>query len=154
MTTSSTEPRPSRIALEYSLNGRFLRVSGLRLDLEEGTFELPPAVVDTGLDIALLGPERPEWSDARSRSSKIHGIAGQARKTRLREAVVSLLGHPIPGEQDVHTIEVKEGTPQQEWIVGLPILRHFHLLLAVDRSLSQDEPWMYSPPLREHLGPR
>ena len=152
MTTSSTEPRRSRIALFYSSCGRFLRVSGLRLDLEERSFELPPAVVDTGLDIAILGPELPEWSDVRSRSSRIHGIAGQARKTRLRAAVVSVDRIPIPGEHAVHTIEMKEGVPEQEWMVGLPVLRHFHLLLAVDRSLSQqDEPWMYPPPLRPAL---
>ena len=133
--------------LHYVAGGRKVRVMGVRLDFAEVTIDIESAMLDTGLDVAVFGPEedvRSRAIDAPYRHGNIRGIAGKALPTQVRDTTVVLGTLQIPGE--LYTAPGRE-----EWTLGLPVLRHFHLLLCDGDADVTAGPCLVAPPLLGNL---
>lgn len=138
---------PRRVLVE--LKGHELRVQYPRIAFEDGTTLEPDfAVLDTGLEVALLGPasEVPRGVGP-VRGGMLFGLSGSPLPTQNYEGTL-LLGTNRECHENVEVAFAK-GLPC--WIIGLPILRHYHLLLAPDPSLPRG-PVLARPPLTRHLG--
>lgn len=135
--------------IDYIKGGRQAVVRYLALDLSNGTHEIGEAVLDTGCDVPLYGPRRDvehliDEAELRQ-GKKMTGITGHSVPCEVFTAHLNIAHQVVPVE-----VYVSEGAPA--WILGLPVLRRFHLLLAEgDRSVSAGS-HLRRPPLLPNGG--
>lgn len=139
-------PRRRRLPLHYSSDGRNIRVFGVRLDFSEGSIEVESAVLDTGMDVAIFGPEEEvarHLSETPFYRGTVKGIAGNQLQARIRDTTIVLGSMQIPGK--LYTAK-----KEREWVIGLPVLRRFHLLLPEDDADVSSGACLVAPPLLTH----
>lgn len=120
-------PTEGRVTLEFGVGRPRLYALGVHLALDNGECTPVRMMVDTGLDIAVCGPlgEIQSLGDGQGRRASLSGIAGNQVTARVWEGVITLGGVR-------QTCEVWGIKSAEEWTIGLPIIRAFHMLIAED----------------------
>lgn len=96
-------------------------------------FEIANPLLDTGSTMALLGPREclpGMWNDRKYLSKGKVYFTGGNMNTDVLSAEIGLSGYQLlTGVYGVHFVK-----GETDWLVGMPILRHFDLLLREARS--------------------
>lgn len=101
--------------------------------LETGANPLDKVELDTGLAYGLMGPEDSALLPERPRRGKLRPIGDNEIKGVLLEGSLRFEDYDLP---DRITIFLHKRI--DHWTLGLPVLRHFHLLLPAPG-------WMLTP---------
>lgn len=135
-----------RLPIDFTNEGRVAVLKYVKLHLAGSTVELDTVVLDTGLEVGALVPRRAlgkHWSNVNSRPASICTLSGQVLRCEALVAVV-MLGD----ESFLEELYVSDHAPTP--ILGLPLLRKFHLMLAEGDPSVPWGPSLLKAPLTQH----
>jgi predicted aspartyl protease len=137
-----------RLPIDFTNEGRVAVLNYVKIHLSSGgIFELPKVVLDTGLEVGALVPRSAlgeHWDDKDSRPARIYTLNGHELRCDAFDVKFLLGNEEFSGE-----VYVSDHAPTA--ILGLPLLRNFHLMLAKDDDLkSWRGPCLLMPPITQH----
>jgi predicted aspartyl protease len=135
-----------RLPIDFTNEGRVAVLKYVKLHLAGSTVELDTVVLDTGLEVGALVPRSAlgtHWSNVNSRPASICTLSGQVLRCEALVVVV-MLGD----ESFLEELYVSDHAPTP--ILGLPLLRKFHLMLAEGDPSVPWGPSLLKPPLTQH----
>lgn len=136
-----------RLPIDFTKQGRVAVLNYVEIHLSSGgIFELPKVVLDTGLEVGALVPRSmldDRWDEEDFRPASVCTLNGQELRCEALDVMILLGDEKFPGE-----LYVSDQT--REPILGLPLLRKFHLLLAEGDPSVPWGPSLLKPPLTQH----
>ena len=119
----------------------------LQVQMDLGSVEVDAVLIDTGSALPLLAPEAEaaRCVDLASCPPSTVSTAGGDVKARQFEATIRL------GEWTFSGVEVHASPRFERWIIGIPVLKHFNLML---RDPVVHAPVLWGPRSRIHDGAR
>ena len=137
-----------RLPIDFTHEGRVAVLNYVEIHLSSGgIFELPKVVLDTGLEVGALVPRSTlggRWDDEDSRPARIYTLNGHELRCDAFDVKFMLGDEKFSGE-----VYVSDHAPTA--ILGLPLLRNFHLMLADDDHLKHWRgPCLLMPPISQH----
>ena len=136
-----------RLPIDFTNEGRVAVLNYVEIHLSSGgIFELPKVVLDTGLEVGALVPRSmldDRWNDVDLRPAKVFMLNNQELRCEALDVMIMLGDEKFPGE-----LYVSDQTKVP--ILGLPLLRKFHLMLAEGDPSVPWGPSLLKPPLTQH----
>lgn len=136
-----------RLPISFTNEGRVAVLNYVQLHVSSlGIVELPKVVLDTGLEVGALVPRSAlgsGWDDEDTRPARISTLSGEELRCGALNVMISIGDEDFPIE-----LYVSDRAPTP--ILGLPLLRRFHLLLAEGDPGFPWGPCLLKPPLSQH----
>lgn len=142
-------PETHLVRVDYSPGDRQLMTLFPRLTAADQTVEIERAILDTGASSSIVAPRAEiarlfgqDWAelvDARP-GEPIVGFGGRVATDRF-QATLQLAHWTLT---DCEVFVPEEGADHvRNWLIGLPVLRHFHLILNDREHIGA--PWLAGP---------
>lgn len=136
-----------RLPINFTNEGRVAVLNYVQIHVSSGGIvELPQVVLDTGLEVGALVPRSAlggGWDDEDSRPARISTLSGEELRCDAMNVMISIGDKNFPIE-----LYVSNSAPKP--ILGLPLLRKFHLMLAEGDAGVPWGPCLLRPPLSQH----
>jgi predicted aspartyl protease len=136
-----------RLPIDFTNEGRVAVLKYVQIHVSSLCIvELPKVVLDTGLEVGVLVPRSAlgaGWDDADSRPARISTLSGEELRCEALNVMISIGDEEFPIE-----LFVSDHVPTP--ILGLPLLRKFHLMLAEGDPSVPWGPSLLKAPLTQH----
>ncbi len=129
-----------RRAVSFTADGRKAFVSGASVSVAGELIKPERLILDTGSEVDLIAPEDQvqHLIDATWAPRKLKGVTGHEVRVRVGNGDLLLGPH-------TQAVELWAHRQCSEWVVGLPVLRSFFLLLAAHETQLPTGPCLVHP---------
>ena len=134
------------LPIDYTREGRVAVMRYLTVHLTGGRCPLDRVVLDTGLEVAALIPKA-LFGDLLEGEDQRQASVESLTKHKI-ECVALNVTIQLGDMREEHEIYV--GGSHEEAIIGLPLLKRFHLLLSPDHEAFGIGSCLVKPPLAAH----